>query len=219
MGTKSVDIGTTIAHGVMFDPKNNDQVQSMDLNRLRSSAEQLFDLLDQREIEYVLVGGVAMLAYVEGRNTQDVDLIVSHSALAKLPEMKVEEENKQFARAWFDDLRVDFLFTDNKLFKLVASKYVSQHNFAGRSVPCATELGLIALKLYSLPSLYRQGQFEKVDVYRADITALLRRTRLNTIPIIEILRPHLLDSDVAELEKIVASIIQHIEREGDAFRQ
>lgn len=214
-----VDIGATIAYGVMFDPKNSAKVQNMDFNRLRTSVGNLFDLLEQRNLDYVLVGGIAMLAYVEGRNTQDVDLIISRSTLAKLPELRIEDENQEFARAWLDDLKIDFLFTDNKLFDLVASNYVTKQSFADREVPCATEAGLVALKLFSLPSLYRQGQFDKVDIYERDITALLRRTRLDTKPILAALKPHLLPSDLSELERIVESISQRLDREGDAFRQ
>ncbi len=33
--------------------------------------------LAERKIEYWLVGGVALLSYVDGRNTQDIDLIGS----------------------------------------------------------------------------------------------------------------------------------------------
>ena len=43
----------------------------MDWQKLLSTIPQLFDLLEQREIEYALVGGVAVLVYVTGRNTQD----------------------------------------------------------------------------------------------------------------------------------------------------
>src|SRR5689334_4834299 len=46
----------------------------------------LFQTLNQRAIPYVLVGGVALLRYVEGRNTEDIDLVLSLDFLAKLPE-------------------------------------------------------------------------------------------------------------------------------------
>lgn len=47
------------------------------------SAARLFALLDRRGIAYVFVGGIAMLQYVGGRNTEDIDLIVAPSAVRR----------------------------------------------------------------------------------------------------------------------------------------
>jgi hypothetical protein len=49
----------------------------------------LFRLLAERRIPYLLVGGLAMLTYVQGRNTKDVDLLMSVTALRQLPELVV----------------------------------------------------------------------------------------------------------------------------------
>ena len=40
-------------------------------------AMDLFRLLAERRVDYLLVGGMAMLTYVKGRNTKDVDLLMS----------------------------------------------------------------------------------------------------------------------------------------------
>ena len=48
-------------------------------------AIELFRLLHERRINYLLVGGMAMLTYVQGRNTKDVDLLMSVAALEKMP--------------------------------------------------------------------------------------------------------------------------------------
>lgn len=71
MRASEIRIGKVIAHGVAFDLKNSSVVQAMDLNELLQSVSRLFELLDEREVDYMLVGGIAMLAYVQGRNTQD----------------------------------------------------------------------------------------------------------------------------------------------------
>jgi len=68
---------------------------------------QLFDLLDKRKVEFVLVGGIAMLAYVDGRNTQVLDLIVAANAIDDLPELTVEDRNPNFARTRFGELQID----------------------------------------------------------------------------------------------------------------
>lgn len=69
-------------------------------------------MLHEREADYLLVGGgVAMLRYVEGRNTEDVDLIFTVSDLAKLPGLEVEHEDADFVRGRFGGLRVDLFLT------------------------------------------------------------------------------------------------------------
>ena len=88
MAEPLVNIGEVIVHGIVFDPKNGERLRTMDLNKLLESIPRLFDLLEERQIEYVLVGGIAMLVYVEGRNTQDIDLIVARKDLEKLPEIR-----------------------------------------------------------------------------------------------------------------------------------
>ena len=40
-------------------------------------------------------------------------------------------------------------------------------------MPCATPEGLILLKLYALPSLYRQSELRRANLYEADLAALL----------------------------------------------
>ena len=98
MGDHLVHIGEVIVNAIVFDPKNGERLRTMDLNNLLQSVQRLFDLLEEREVPYVLVGGIAMLVYVEGRNTQDIDLIVPRDALENLPEIVIEDDNPDFAR-------------------------------------------------------------------------------------------------------------------------
>src|SRR3989304_1270236 len=155
----------------------------------------VFALVDERGVEYVLVGGIAMLAYVEGRNTQDIDLIVDESALAKLPEIRIEDRNKDFARGWFGDLRVDFLFTTGKLFDTIQRKFVTRKQFVGRGVPCATVDGLLLMKLFALPDEYRRGHFDKVRQYEKDVADLIEQFHPKTTPLFDELAKHVLPSD------------------------
>jgi len=186
MSDHLVDIGEVIVHGVLFDPKNVEAWRNMDLvQNIYRDVPRLFDLLDERGVEYVLVGGIAMLAYVEGRNTQDIDLIVDESALAKLPEIRIEDRNKDFARGWFGDLRVDFLFTTGKLFDTIQRKFVTRKQFVGRGVPCATVDGLLLMKLFALPDEYRRGHFDKVRQYEKDVADLIEQFHPKTTPLFD----------------------------------
>jgi hypothetical protein len=91
--------------------------------KLKSQLIKLFQILHDRNIPYLLVGAIAILTYVEGRNTNDVDLVLSVGALAELPEVAILEQIPDFANCRFGDLVVDFLFTSNPLFELVGRKH------------------------------------------------------------------------------------------------
>jgi hypothetical protein len=218
MADNIVDIGEVIVHGVMFDPKNVEVWRNMDIaQNIYRSVPRLFELLDERGIDYVLVGGIAMLAYVEGRNTQDIDLVIDAADLAKLPEIRVEDQNPEFARGWLGDLRIDFLFAKNKLFNAVRRHYATTRQFAERDVPCATVEGLLLMKLQALPDKYRHGQFDRVGIYEHDIAVLLQKYHPHTASLFDELARHMLPSDVDEIRKIVAEIEDRIDRQSQRF--
>lgn len=217
MAENLVHISEVIVNGVLFDPKNTEAWSKLDVEGLYRSAPRLFDLLEERGVDYVLVGGIAMLAYIDGRNTQDIDLIASAADLAKMPELRIEEQNIEFARAWLGDLRVDFLFTRSKLFNTVKKRHVTSKPFVEREIPCATVEGLLLLKLYALPSLYRQGRFDKVELYERDVTMLIRDFRPDLAPLFVELGKHMLPSDVDEIRRIVAEIEDRIARQSQRF--
>jgi len=170
----------------------------------------LFRLLRERHVDYLLVGGLAMLTYVKGRNTKDVDLLMSVAALEKLPELKIEDQKDFFARGKFKSIQVDLLLTKNPLFKIVAEKFATKHSFAELEVPTATVEGMILLKLFALPSLYRQFAWERIHVYEADIKILLALHKPATEPLFALLAKHVLPRDLAELKKIVSEEQQRI---------
>jgi hypothetical protein len=198
-------IGEIVRNGVVFDMKNwNRNVASED--SLPQVVDRLFDLLDQRQISYLLVGGVSLLSYVDGRNTQDVDFILARQSLSELPELVVAEEDQNFARAAFEQLQVDLLLTQNPLFKLVLQNYSTERPFGDRTIYCVTVEGLVLLKLYALPSLYRQEQFDKVSIYESDITLLMLRYPVDVDALATILKRYILATDWVKLEQIIDDI-------------
>jgi hypothetical protein len=60
-------ISKILYYGIRFNP----QKWSISMNEedLLKQVNQLFDVLREREIDYLLVGGIALLKYIEGRNT------------------------------------------------------------------------------------------------------------------------------------------------------
>lgn len=204
-------VGEIIKNGIIFDLKNwsSKMPPSDDLVR---NVENLFQLLNERQIDYLLVGGIALLSYIDGRNTQDIDFIMSQRSLQQLPELEIIEENRDFARANFNSLQVDILLTKNSLFKTVQTECSSQQQFGNLTVQTSTVEGLILLKLYALPSLYRQGKFDKVSIYETDILLLLLRHSVDINKVLGKLAKHVLDTDLEEINQIVVDIQQRMQR-------
>jgi hypothetical protein len=175
-------------------------------------AIELFRLLQERNVKYLLVGGLAMLTYVQGRNTKDVDLLLSVEALEKLPELIIQERNEFFARANFRSVQVDLLLTTNPLFKIVQEKFAAEHRFAELEVPAVSVEGLIVLKLYALPSLYRQFDLDRVALYENDITMLMARHSPQIEPLFALVKQHTETGDVAEIRKVIDECAERANR-------
>jgi hypothetical protein len=212
----TVHIGSVIRHAIVFNFRKPD-AEVMHAEALLEAVAQLFTLLHERQIDYLLVGGVAMLQYVQGRNTEDIDLIISVSSLQALPEIAITSQETDFARGTFAMLQIDFLLTRNPFFAMVQRRYATIKPFRERDIPCATVEGLLLLKLYALPSLYRQGNFARVGLYENDIATLMHDYQPDLGPLFEELEPHLSASDIATLRDIVADIRHRIERFGQGF--
>lgn len=185
---------------------------------LLQSVAELFALLDRRGVGYVLVGGIALLHYVEGRNTEDIDLIVSLAELGKVDEIEIISRDGNFARGLFREVQIDFLLTSNRLFAEVRRKHTTRQPFAEQTIPCATPEGLLLLKLYALPSLYRQGNFARVGLYENDIATLLHAYPTPTELLLTQLSRHVNSTDMAEIRSILTEIEARIRRFADRNR-
>jgi len=204
-------IGSVLRNAVTFNFKNPAEVMK-NADSLLVQVEQLFYLLESRKVNYVLVGGVALLTYVEGRNTQDIDLIMALPSLSKLPEINIESQDMYPARGKFGELQIDILSTKNPLFARVEEKYTTTKQFGDREIRCATVEGLILLKLFALPSLYRQGSFERVGIYENDIATLINAFDPELTPLLVELNKHLNATDMNEARQIIADIESRIQR-------
>ncbi len=179
---------------------------------LLQAVSRLFVLLGERRTDYLLVGGIALRKYVEARNTEIIDLIMALSSLEKLPEIRIEKRDDDFARGSFEGVQIDLLLTSNPLFEKVRRQYATTQRFVEREIPCATVEGLLLLKLYALPSLYRQGNFARVALYEGDIATLMHDYRPPVEPLFEELKEHLSTTDLDSLRKIAGEIQERIER-------
>jgi hypothetical protein len=72
----STQIGEVIRNAVVFNVNNwTDGMVNSD--SLIQSLQDLFTVLEQRKVDYVLAGGIALLHYIDGRNTQDIGILMS----------------------------------------------------------------------------------------------------------------------------------------------
>lgn len=175
----------------------------------------LLELLAERRVEYALAGGMAMLKVLEGRNTRDLDLLMTPRGIEALPEIEVRARAGHFVRGAFAEISVDLLLTSDPLFAKVLRSHVAAQHFDDlphHPVPCATVEGLLLLKLYALPSLYRQGELLRVGLYENDVASLLHVYRPSVEPVIEELAKHLSASDLVEVRKLVAELQRRFER-------
>lgn len=211
-----VHIGKIIQNALVFNFKNS-AGNTVNSDTLLQNVAQLFALLHERKIDYLLVGGIALLQYIDGRNTEDIDLIMALSSLKKLPEIAVTSQDINFARGQFEALQIDILLNRNRLFETVQKQYATTQHFVEQDIPCATIEGLLLLKLYALPSLYRQGNFVRVGLYENDIATLMYQYRPETAPLLAELAQYLSETDCIAVGKIVSEIEARIDRFGKGF--
>ena len=207
----STQIGDVIRNAVVFNIKNW-LGGMMNSDSIIQSVQDFFAVLEERKIDYVLVGGIAILHYVEGRNTQDLDLLMAVSSLGKLPELKVSSQDMYFVRANYNELQIDILLTQNPLFDKVHRQYSKVEKFLDRNIPLATVEGLLLLKLYALPSMYRQGNFARVGIYENDIATLLHDYQPDISPLLSELSQYVNESDLSEIKGVVSDIQKRIKR-------
>jgi hypothetical protein len=195
--TAILPIDEIIENGIVFN-----LFSEAPMNDIRGEVRALFTALRDAQVDYVLVGGVAMLSYVEVRNTQDVDLIIEPKDLQKL-DWQATIHDRDFGKANYHGLRVDLLLTTNPLFADVSQHQRTEISFDGHPVSCATREGMLLLKLYALPSLYRQGNLVRAALYEADIFGLQQGATIDDEQLLATLSDHLAAHDIDELRKIL----------------
>lgn len=91
-----VHIGKVVRNAHIFNAQQW-QGTPTSMDNLLQTVDNLFELLQQRKTKYVLVGGIALLQYIQGRNTEDIDLILNMTALRRLPEITITSQGMYFA--------------------------------------------------------------------------------------------------------------------------
>lgn len=185
---------------------------TLDTDALLQTVDRLFTVLAERQMPYVLVGGIAILSYIPGRNTADIDLIFSLPSLRQVPEIVVSSQDNNLARGTFETLQIAFLLTSNPFFAMIQQHYATTRAFREHDLPCATVDGLVLLKLYALPSLYRQGDFVRVGLYENDIATLRQAYQPDLDALLTVLARYVSATDLVALQEIVSDLRQRLVR-------
>ncbi|MBP1466501.1 hypothetical protein EYB53_012370 [Candidatus Chloroploca sp. M-50] len=106
----------------------------------------------------------------------------------------------------------DLLQSVNNLFSLLDQKNTTPQPFFERTITSATVKGLLLLKLYALPSLYRQGDFARVGLYENDVATLMFYYSPDMQEIRAELAPFVSNQDLAAIQDIILDLTQRISR-------
>jgi len=168
-----LEISQTIYDANVFDIKNWKNGFRTNPDMLPDSVTKFLSLLDELNVDYCIVGGIAYLAYIQDRNTKDLDILISVEELNKiLPFVEISDEDANFTNAAFEGLKVDFLKTSNALFRYVKKNQTIEYEFVEGTFPIATVEGLVLMRFDAIIDLYQKGNFNKVLRYESDLQFL-----------------------------------------------
>lgn len=177
----------------------------IDYDMLPELVIKFLNLLEEKEVDFAIVGGIAYLAYVQDRNTKDLDILLSVKELEKIIDyVEVINKDETFTNAVFEGMRVDFLKTSNSIFEYVKNHETTKYNFEEGLYPVATVNGLILMRFDAIIDLYQKGQFNKIIRYESDLNFLTINFEINWEHIWKISRKFFTDGQIKEFQKMVA---------------
>lgn len=200
-----LEIGQTIYDANVFDIKNWKNGFRTNPDMLPDSVTKFLSLLDELAVDYCIVGGIAYLAYIEDRNTKDLDILISVEELSKIsPFVEVESEDANFANAVFEGLKIDFLKTSNALFKYVKKSQTVEYGFVEGAFPIATVEGLVLMRFDAIIDLYQKGNFNKTMRYESDLKFLTANYKIDWDQIFNVSEQFFTAGQIREFKKMVA---------------
>ncbi|CAN5353796.1 hypothetical protein BH20ACI1_BH20ACI1_17930 [soil metagenome] len=200
-----LEICQTIYDANVFDVKNWKNGFRNNPDMLPNAIINFLNLLNELEVDYAIVGGIAYLAYIEDRNTKDLDILISVKELDKiLPFVKVTNHDANFTNAEFEGLQIDFLKTTNSLFDYVKENETTVYEFTEGEFPIATIEGLVLMRFDAIVDLYQKGNFNKIIRYESDLQFLTINHDIDWANIWKISEKHFTDGQIREFQKMVA---------------
>lgn len=200
-----LEISQTIYDANVFDVKNWKKGFRTNPDMLPDSVIKFLSLLGELNVDYCIVGGIAYLAYIQDRNTKDLDVLISVEELRKItPFVEVESEDANFANAVFEGLKIDFLKTSNALFRYVRENQTTNYEFVEGAFPIATVEGLVLMRFDAIIDLYQKGNFNKALRYESDLQFLTVNYEIDWENIFALAEEFFTKGQIREFRKMVA---------------
>jgi hypothetical protein len=177
----------------------------IDYDMLPELVIKFLNLLEEKEVDFCIVGGIAYLAYIQDRNTKDLDILLSVTELEKIIDyVEVTNKDVNFTNAIFEGMRIDFLKTSNSLFEYVKKNETTDYNFKEGLYPVATVNGLVLMRFDAIVDLYQKGKFEKIPRYELDLNYLTKNYEIDWEHIWKISEKFFTDGQIREFKEMVA---------------
>lgn len=177
----------------------------IDYDMLPELVTKFLNLLEEKQVDFAIVGGIAYLAYIQDRNTKDLDILISVTELDKiLDHVEVTNKDVNFTNAVFEGMRIDFLKTSNSIFEYVKEHETTEYDFEEGLYPIATVNGLILMRFDAIIDLYQKGNFNKILFYERDLQVLTINYEIDWEHIWKISQKFFTTGQIAEFQKMIA---------------
>jgi hypothetical protein len=177
----------------------------IDYDMLPDSVIKFLNLLEEKRVDFCIVGGIAYLAYIQDRNTKDLDILISITELEKIIEyVEVVNKDANFTNAVFEGMRIDFLKTSNSLFEYVKEHETTTYNFTEGLYPIATVNGLVLMRFDAIVDLYQKGNINKAIRYESDLHVLTMSYEIDWEHIWRISQKFFTDGQIKEFKEMIA---------------
>ena len=203
--THQLAICQSIYDANAFNIQNWQKGFPIDYDMLPELVIKFLKLLKDKEVDFCIVGGIAYLAYIQDRNTKDLDILISVTELDKIIDyVEVINKDVNFTNAVFEGMRIDFLKTSNSLFDYVKKHEMTSYNFVEGEYPIATINGLILMWFDAIIDLYQKGNFTKIIFYERDLQVFTLNFEIDWENIWKISQQFFTEGQIAEFTKMVA---------------
>ena len=177
----------------------------IDYDMLPELVIKFLNLLEEKQVDFCIVGGIAYLAYIQDRNTKDLDILISVTELEKIIDyVEVTNKDINFTNTKFEGMSIDFLKTSNAIFDYVKKHETTKYNFTEGLYPIATINGLILMRFDAIIDLYQKGKFTKIVFYERDLQVLTLNFEIDWEHIWKVSQKFFTDGQINEFKKMVA---------------
>lgn len=177
----------------------------VDYDMLPELVIKFLNLLEEKQVDFCVVGGIAYLAYIQDRNTKDLDILLSVTELEKIIDyVEITNKDVNFTNAVFEGMQIDFLKTSNSLFEYVKNHETTKYDFTEGLYPIATVNGLVLMRFDAIVDLYQKGNFNKIIFYERDLQVLTHNYDIDWEHIWKISRKFFTGGQISEFQKMVA---------------